>query len=163
MEIKIIEAPAQSLDAYISVVEEAAEWLWHKGVKQWKPRVHRKNHEKLSNLVEHGYLILAYQGSILVGGCILSEVVPKMWSEGSRALYLNGLVVTRPAAGQGVGGKILNGCINVCQTRRKTFLRLDCWDGNEFLKTYYKQEGFEMLDAVREKDYWVRLFEKRVE
>ena len=44
----------------------------------------------------------------------------------------------------------------------KSLIRLDCWDGNEFLKSYYQGEGFRMLEAVQEDDYFVRLYEKDV-
>jgi hypothetical protein len=44
--------------------------------------------------------------------------------------------------------------------RGKTRLRLDCWDGNEFLKIYYREQGFRDMGRAQEGDYWVRLFER---
>jgi GNAT superfamily N-acetyltransferase len=163
MNIKINQAPIQSLDSFISLLEKVGEWLWNKGVKQWEPGQHHKNFENSLNLVQHGYLILAYQENTLIGGCILSEIVPELWADGKNALFLSSLVVARPAAGQGIGEEIIQYCMQVGLEDKKSFIRLDCWDGNDFLKTYYQKAGFVMLDADREKDYWVRLFEKRIQ
>jgi len=44
--------------------------------------------------------------------------------------------------------------------RGKTCLRLDCWDGNSFLKAYYRERGFRNMGRAQEGDYWVRLFER---
>jgi GNAT superfamily N-acetyltransferase len=106
---------------------------------------------------------LAYRENILIGGCILSEIVPEMWANGDDSLFLSSLVVDRAAAGQGVGEQIIQFCLQVVSENKKSFIRLDCWDGNAFLKSYYQKAGFRMLNAVREKDYWVRLFEKHID
>ena len=163
MDIIIIKAPIESLDSFISLLDEAGKWLWKKGIKQWSPDLHRKNSLSLLNLVNHGHLILAYQENILIGGCILSEIVPEMWTDGDDSLFLSSLVVDRAAAGQGVGEQIIQFCLQVVSEYKKSFIRLDCWDGNAFLKSYYQKAGFRMLNAVREKDYWVRLFEKHID
>jgi len=36
----IFEASADRLDAYIELVEEAATWLWARGMHQWRPGEH---------------------------------------------------------------------------------------------------------------------------
>jgi hypothetical protein len=33
MDIKIIKAPIESLDSFISLLDEAGKWLWKKGIK----------------------------------------------------------------------------------------------------------------------------------
>jgi GNAT superfamily N-acetyltransferase len=86
------------------------------------------------------------------------------WPESSDdCLYLSSLAVARFAAGQGLGTRIIGACDEAARKRDKSLIRLDCWDGNEFLKSYYQGEGFRMLEAVQEDDYFVRLFEKGVE
>ena len=161
-EFTIVESTAQSLDDFISLLDEVGEWLWREGIKQWEPGTHRRNREKIDHLVERGCLILAYQGKELAGGCMLSEVDPGWPDASDDCLYLSSLAVARFAAGQGLGTHIIDACAEAARKRSKSLIRLDCWDGSEFLKSYYQGEGFRMLEAVQEDDYLVRLFEKDV-
>lgn len=162
MPLTIVEASASSLDPFIDLLEEAGAWLWARGIRQWAPGVHRREWERLRILVERGCLVQAYREDGLVGGCLLSELGPAFWQDEGDALYLSALAVARSAAGRGVGARILEACAGVTSRRGRRVVRLDCWDGNDFLKCYYRRNGFEMLGAVREKDYDVRLFEKAV-
>ena len=149
-----------ALDEFIALLDQVGEWLWNKGVMQWRPGVHTENREILKNQLEHGILVLAYQGELLAGGCVLSENPPAVWNNPSKhALYLGSLVVARFAAGHGLGKQIVERCVQVAREKGKSSLRLDCWDGNEFLKAYYQEAGFRMLGTAREADYDSRLFE----
>jgi len=157
----IFEASADRLDAYIELVEEAATWLWARGVHQWRPGEHRAASARLLARLESGCLILAEQDGRLAGGCLLTEAAPACWPDTpDDAMYLGGLVVARRAAGQDLGGQILEEAMQALLRRGKTRLRLDCWDGNEFLKTYYREQGFRDMGRAQEEDYWVRLFER---
>jgi GNAT superfamily N-acetyltransferase len=158
----IVEATERSLDSFIDLLEQAGAWLWEKGVKQWAPGTFRNNRKRLAHFVKNGCLILAYQNDELAGGCILSVVNPGWPEPCNDAIYLNSLVVARFAAGQGLGRLIINACVETAQKKGKSVIRLDCWEGNTFLKSYYQQEGFKMLAAIPENDYYVRLFEKNV-
>ncbi len=157
----ISEADQTRLDAYIDLLEEAAAWLWARGVRQWRPGEHRAACSDLLAQLRSGALILAAEEQRLAGGCLLTEIAPACWPDApADALYLSGLVVARWAAGRDLGGMILDEAMRVVRRRGKARLRLDCWDGNEFLKTYYRAHGFQDLGRVQEEDYWVRLFEQ---
>ncbi len=162
-ETVIVEAFEDRLDAYIELVEEAAAWLWARGVRQWRPGEHRAARPELLTKLRRGVLILATKGGALAGGCLLTEITPSCWPDTSDdALYLSGLVVARWAAGRDWGGRILDEAMRAAQRRGKARLRLDCWDGNGFLKQYYRAQGFQDKGRVKESDYWVRLFERRI-
>ncbi len=158
----IIESTGQSLDDFILLLEQVGAWLWEKGVKQWAPGNFRNNRKRLAYFVENGCLILAYYDRDLAGGCILSEINPGWPESSNNAMYLNSLAVARFAAGQKLGMHIINACAKEVCKRGKSTIRLDCWDGNSFLKSYYQREGFKMLEAIPVNDYLVRLFEKDV-
>lgn len=165
-EFTIVESPIRALDSFILLLDQVGEWLWRKGVKQWAPGIHHQNREQLKQLVENGCLILAYRNKELAGGCILTEVDPG-WPDiytSAEAIYLRALVVARFAAGKGLGRQIINVCTEATRNRGKSLIRLDCWEGNDFLKSYYQGEGFKMLEAIHVQagDYFVRLFEKEV-
>lgn len=158
----IVESTEQSLDNFIDLLEQVGEWLWQKGIKQWAPGTFQNSRARLEYFVENGCLILAYQNQNLAGGCILSDVNPGWPTTTDEAMYLNSLVVARFAAGQGLGKLVINACAETARKKGKSVIRLDCWDGNTFLKSYYQQEGFKMLAAIPVNNYYVRLFEKDV-
>ncbi len=159
----IHERSTAKLDAYIDLLEEAADWLWAKGVRQWRPGEHRAARAELLAQLHTGCLILAEEDGRLAGGCLLTEVAPACWPDAaSDAFYLSGLVVARWAAGRDMGARILDAAAEAARCRGKSRLRLDCWDGNDFLKGYYRARGFEDMGRAQEGDYWVRLFERTV-
>ncbi len=157
----VFEATPEQLDAYIELVEEAAAWLWARGVHQWRPGEYRSARPELLAKLQSGVLILATSSEALAGGCLLTGIAPLCWPDTpDDALYLSGLVVARWAAGQDLGGRILDEALAAVRRRGKARLRLDCWEGNEFLKAYYRERDFRDLGRAQEEDYWVRLFEK---
>ncbi len=161
--VRIYPADETQLDAYIDLLEEAATWLWAKGVRQWRPGEHRAARAELRAQLQSGCLILAEEDGRLAGGCLLTEVAPACWPDAaSDALYLSGLVVARWAAGKDLGARILDAAAEAARRQGKTRLRLDCWDDNDFLKGYYRARGFEDRGRVQEEGYWVRLFQRAV-
>ncbi len=161
--MRIYEVDATRLDAYIDLLEEAADWLWARGIYQWRPGEHRAARAKLLAQLQAGCLILAEKHGRLAGGCLLTSLAPPYWPDPRPpACYLSGLVVARWTAGQDLGTQILDGAVEATRQRGRTRLRLDCWDGNTFLKTYYRQRGFTDMGRVQEEDWWVRLFERNV-
>lgn len=159
----IFEAALDELDPFIDLLDETGAWLWDKGVKQWEVDRHRQGQDELQARIKQGYLILATKNGRLAGGCILSDMSMPVWKEiPDDAMYISSLAVARFAAGQDVGGKILAFCTNIVRRQKHTRLRLDCWEGNTFLKTYYRDRGFQQLMAVPENDYFCRLFEKTI-
>lgn len=158
----IREVDSDYLDAYIALLEEAAVWLWRKGVWQWRPGEHRTARLALQLQIERGALILAFAGERPAGGCLLAPSAPPCWPDApATAMYLSGLVAARFAAGKDLGGRILDEAMDAVQRRGKKRLRLDCWDGNDFLKSYYRAHGFTDMGRAQEGAYWVRLFERR--
>ena len=160
---RLVEDSGESLDSFIVLLDRAGEWLWRKGVKQWEPGSHRRSRDKIRHQVENGCLVAAYEQEALAGGCVLTEVIPSVWTDPpDNAMYVCTLAVARFAAGKGLGGQILDYCAGIARNRGKSCIRLDCWDGNAFLKTYYQNEGFEMLEAVQVGEFFCRLFEREL-
>jgi GNAT superfamily N-acetyltransferase len=159
--VRIELADAASLDAFLDVVEEAARWLWSRGIPQWEPGTNRAQRPLLARSIEHGTLVAARDGDGIVGGCVLSTIAPSAWRDRSaRALYLSKLVVTRAHAGGTVAPRILRFAAAHARDVGHTLLRLDCWDGSTKLRGYYRDAGFTELEAAEEHGYRVRLFER---
>ena len=159
----ISEADESALSAYLGLLEEAAAWLWARGVHQWQPGEHSAARSELLAKLRRGVLIMALADDRPAGGCLLAHDAPACWPDApDDALHLSGLVVARWASGRDLGGRILDEAMRAVRRRGKARLRLDCWDGNGFLKQYYRAQGFQDNGRVKESDYWVRLFEKRI-
>ncbi len=162
-ELIIYEAAPDELDPFINLLDEIGVWLWSKGIEQWSAGIHRRRRDELRERVAQGYLILAMENGRLAGGCILSNIPVSNWKGATDdAMYICSLAVARFAAGQDVGREILAFCTDILRREKRAYLRLDCWDGNDFLKGYYQRRGFEELTAVAEQDYFCRLFEKEI-
>ncbi len=162
-DFNIVTATAKDLPPFVTLLDEVGAWLWDKGFKQWAPGSHREQREELKHLVENGCLVLAYQEDILAGGCILTTIASDLWAmKPSNAIYLNSMAVARFAAGSGLSTDILAYADYVAQKRGQACIRLDCWDGNDFLKAFYLRHGYAMLEAVQEDEAQIRLFEKMI-
>jgi hypothetical protein len=61
-----------------------------------------------------------------------------------------------------LGRQIIDACVDAVRRKGKRLIRLDCWDGNDFLKAFYQEAGFRMLEAVPWQDYYLRPFEMDV-
>jgi GNAT superfamily N-acetyltransferase len=107
-------------------------------------------------------LILVFLSGQLAGGCVLATVIHDWPGLPDNGMFLCALVVARFAAGRGLGTKIINACEDAARKRGKRYIYLDCWDGIEFLKSYYQQEGFQKLEAVAYEDYFIRPFVKDI-
>ena len=56
--------------------------------------------------------------------------------------YVHGLVIDREHAGEGLGGQLLDWAERRTLQTGRTLLRLDCVEGNERLRRYYRDRGF---------------------
>ena len=161
---EICRGSSDDLDDFIEILEEVGSWLWRRGIHQWEPGSNRAQRVLLERYVESGCLIAARRGPRLVGGAIITPQPTEEWAllPGSGAIYLHKLAVSRAVSGQALGRKILDHCELVAERDGATRMRLDCWDGNAALRSYYRSAGYSELDAVESHGYPVRLFEKRL-
>ncbi len=162
----------EALPGFVALAEEVGAWLWARGVRQWAPGSIAAEREELAAKIAEGWLVMAHvtaEGEDRVaGGCVLSRLVPAVWSDrepggaAAGAAYLERLVVARDWAGSGLSGEIVGVCEEIARRAGLEAVRLDCWAGNGFLRDFYGRLGFAELGAVPEDNYEVRLFEKRL-
>jgi GNAT superfamily N-acetyltransferase len=162
-DVSIAAGEPDDLAAYVELLEEAGSWLWERGVRQWEPGSNRQQAGLLRRFLESGVLVLARAGDRLAGGCILTRTPTPEWDgRAGDAIYLHKLVVARFAAGRALGQRLLAWSERWTASRGAPLLRLDCWDGNERLRRYYLDAGFDERESVESHGYLVRLFEKPV-
>jgi len=160
-EPEIICGRSADLPVFVELLEDAGAALWARGVQQWAAGLNRRQLPELTAQVEAGELLLARAGSRLVGGCIVTALAPRFWTDRPPdAAYLGKLVVAPSAGDTGLGVRIASRAEERARARGFARLRLDCWDRNPHLRRYYAKLGYTELGAVKVGDYEARLFEK---
>ncbi len=162
-EIRIETGNLDDLVPIVALLEDAAAWLWDRGVHQWLPGSMRAERPTLEEWTRSGYLVVARSGADLAGGCALVPYPTPEWEgRGGASRYVQKLVVSRPYAGQGIAHQVLAWCEDRAREEGAPRLRLECWDGNTKLRSLYRECAFRELEAVAKEDYLVRLFEREL-
>jgi GNAT superfamily N-acetyltransferase len=100
--IVIERATLAETDLLIAIHEDAARWLWSRGIRQLEPGTFPR--DALVGRIERGEAYLVRLGGEPVGMAILQDADEYTWGERpDDALYLHGLRVLRAYAGQGIG------------------------------------------------------------
>jgi GNAT superfamily N-acetyltransferase len=93
-----------------------------------------------------------------------------IWPHDSKVcLYLHSLAVRRTVAGRSVASTMLDWAVQYATSQGSDELRLDCWAGNNRLRRYYEDAGFEARGealvaseaGVDHQDYYVAKFAKK--
>lgn len=74
------------------------------------------------------------------------------------ALYLTKLAILPEFQKKGIGAVMVNMIIDQARARFHKNIVLDCYQGNEKLKTFYKNLGFTFVADIPEEDYFVSIF-----
>lgn len=149
------EADAETLAA---LHEEAARWLWERGIRQWRPGEYTATHA-LAAIREGHEVYLARRAGAPVGTFILQWDDPEMWGERPPdAGYVHGLSVRRAVAGLGLGAALLDWAAQRVAASGRHWLRLDCMAANPALRAYYERRGFTYRGEAEEG--WAALYER---
>jgi len=163
-EIVIARATLAETDLLIEIHEDAARWLWSRGIHQWEPGTFPL--DRLIACIERGEVHIARLEGKPVGMAIVQEADEDTWdAQPNDALYLHGLRVLRAYAGRGIGRAILRWAEEQVAARGRIYLRLDCMADNAKLRAYYEDAGFRYVsDATDEDDpdWRAAMYEKRV-
>ena len=153
-------ADVESLAAFVAIHEEAATWLWERGIKQWRPGEFTA--QPLRRILDSGgEVYLARRDGVPAGGFTLQWEDVSVWGEQPPiAGYLHALCVRRADAATGLGAALLDYAGQRVAAAGHDWLRLDCWDGNDVLRAYYEGLGFTLRGLAEKHDYSVALYER---
>lgn len=139
--------PAEDGDAAILLAlrDAAAWWQVRNGIVQWSPG--EVGLEEIRAQIAAGeWLVLresAADGPAVRAACRLLWSDPAVWGDQpGDAGYVHGLVIDRARAGTGLGRRVLDLVAEQVRRTGRTFLRLDCVEGNQRLRDYYRSLGF---------------------
>ena len=147
------------LEAILAMRVAAATWLQSRGIAQWNPDGFTLD-ETREDFESNRIFALEDDAGELVGSLVLHDDDPKIWPDATagEAYYLHRLVTVRERAGEGLGATLLAEALRVASDR--PLLRLDCWAGNDTLRSYYTAHGFRPVDEIDVGDWRVARFER---
>jgi GNAT superfamily N-acetyltransferase len=148
-DIVVVQASPKDVLIVFALVEEAAAWLLARGLSQWPRYIPETGRQHIAEHAARGGVFLALRHGQPIGTIQLYHDDYETWGEDEgHALYVHGLVVSRAAAGQGIGGWLLSWAEVQARKAGKDLLRLDCWAENAALVAYYQRAGFTLVRVV---------------
>jgi ribosomal protein S18 acetylase RimI-like enzyme len=144
-ELRIIPARESDLDRYIDHLEEIADWLEARRVRQWPRGSFRGSRDYYAESIRRHEVLLAFLGDEFVGSFRLLLREPIVWPDvaADDAVYVFNLAVKRSRAGHDLGGQMLAWAADRARSLRKAYVRLDCMADNPYMAGYYARAGFE--------------------
>ena len=147
--------------ACVAIHEDAARWLWDRGIRQWRPGVFPI--AWLEEPIAQGWVFVAERAGEPIGMVVIEPSDAYVWSdEPQNAGYIHGLRVVSAAAGQGIGSALLAWTERHIAAGGKPFARLDCIATNPDLRAYYERAGYANAGIVMGGTAELARFEKRV-
>jgi ribosomal protein S18 acetylase RimI-like enzyme len=142
--LHVAAAEPGDLDRYIDLLEELADWLETRGIRQWPRGRVRRSAPYFAQSIDRGEVQLAFVGGHLAGTLRLLMNDPIVWPEFPEgdAMYVYTLGVRRTWAGRELGGRLLDWAERRTASLGRRFVRLDCMPDNSFLREYYERRGF---------------------
>jgi len=142
--LRVVTAEHGDLERYIDMLEELADWLEIRGVKQWPRGRVRQSSAYYADSIARREVQLAFLDGELAGTLRLLMSDPIVWPEFAEddAVYVYNLAVRRPWGGRALGGRLLDWVERRAAVLGRHFVRLDCKPDNAFLREYYERKGF---------------------
>ena len=177
LDVKIYRATRAELDAVLLTLTSASSWLHSIGITEQWPASFVDDPvwaDRFGTWIDERRVYIGFDAARGMLGCFrLMDSDEHIWvDEPGSALYLHSLAVWRFAAGWGVAQTMLDWALRHAARRGVDELRLDCWAGNERLRRYYLEAGFEFRGEARipedadqlgaNREYWVVKFAKKV-
>lgn len=139
--ISVQEARTDDAPRLLELREEAARWMQRKGVQQWVPG--EVSLENVQAQVCGREWFVMREPEEVVAGLRLLWADESIWgSRPADTAYVHGLVIDRRRAGDGLGAALLIWAADRASSAGRSYLRLDCAEGNPALRSYYARAGF---------------------
>ncbi|MEH7884269.1 GNAT family N-acetyltransferase [Bacillus sp. JJ1609] len=141
----------------LNVLNKAALDLQNKGINQWD---YPWNENDAFNQIQSNYLYIVSVDEQLMGTFGIKEI--NRLSDcliDPDSQYLFQIAILPEYQGKGYGRAIIDwACGYALETN--VSLYLDCWAGNDKLKSFYQENGFNYEGDFPEEDYYISVFRK---
>ncbi|MDV3428373.1 MAG: GNAT family N-acetyltransferase [Bacillota bacterium] len=153
--IQIRSAEIKDTDSIVNILNKVTLHLHKKGINQWD---YPWSYEKIEKDINSGHVYVISAEDLIIGTFSIKNIDKISIAEiekGSKYLYRIGILPEYQ--GKNAGIKIINYTFEYSRKLNKS-LYLDCWAGNEKLKSFYKNAGFDYLGDFPEGDYFISVF-----
>lgn len=147
--LQIRRGTVSDLDTIVRLINEAADWLRGKGTDQWaRPWPDRAARDgRVRRGLRNGHTWIAEaNGQAIATVTYRPHGNHMLWVPKERresAVYLSRLIVTRSAAGMGVGAALIDwAAAQAVRDWNAQWIRIDVWTANAALHNYYEKRGF---------------------
>lgn len=159
-DLKVRLAQPSDMRIIIAMIDEAAGWLRGKGTDQWaSPFPNRKARDaRVRRGLTGGKTWIAEEANEAVATITFRpDANPKLWNaleQGDRAVYVSRVVVSRRAAGQEIGARLIDWAgYRAREQWGAEWIRIDVWTTNDALHRYYKDHGFQFCRLCGDTEY----------
>jgi GNAT superfamily N-acetyltransferase len=150
--LRIRRGTTGDADTIIGMIDEAADWLRGKGTDQWaRPWPNRAARDgRVRRGLRNGHTWIAEAaGRPIATITYRPHGNRKLWTrreDQTPAVYVSRLIVTRSAAGFGVGAAMIDwAAAQAVNDWNAQWTRIDVWTTNVALHNYYEKRGFRHL------------------
>ena len=154
MDISIRKATTEDFGAVLNILEMATLKLLAKDIQQWD---YPWDENRLHRQIENDEFYIALSGNQPVGCFGLKPFENNPFANDHSSIYFYHLAVHPQYSGTGVSRAICN-WVQDFATEQNITIYFDCWAGNDFLKQFYTDCGFEYMGDFPEEDYYVSAF-----
>lgn len=152
---KIRTAEITDAGNIINLLNKATLHLHEKGINQWD---YPWNPNEIKQEINSGHVYVISENDLITGTFSIMSIDELSTADiEKKSGYLYRIALFPEYQGKSLGLKIINYASDYLKKLNKP-LYLDCWAGNERLKSFYKNAGFEYLGDYPEKDYFISVF-----
>ncbi|MBB6673793.1 GNAT family N-acetyltransferase [Cohnella nanjingensis] len=155
MKIGVRQAKFHDVDQVMKVLNEATADLISKGINQWS---YPWESEMIKNEITFNHCFVLEVDQVVGGTFFISDIdsLSQLPIEpGSK--YLSKMAILPELQGNGFGAKMIAFACSFAKNKG-SILYLDCWAGNDKLKSFYSHNGLEYVGDFPEEDYFISVF-----
>ncbi len=154
MEILIRNATNEDLGSVLNILEMATLKLLAKDVHQWE---YPWDENEVKNYIENDDFYIAIADNQPVGCFGLKKFTANPFADDNNGLYLYHLAVHPQYSGKSVSHSMCS-WVQGYAAKQGITIYFDCWAGNNFLKKFYTEAGFQYIGDFPEEDYYISAF-----
>ncbi|SFG33935.1 GNAT family N-acetyltransferase [Sporolactobacillus nakayamae] len=153
--MNIRAAKPSDLTQILTILNEVSRDLQEKGVNQWN---YPWDQEPIEDALKQNQAFMLTLGNHVIGTFFISEIdAISTCVIKPQSLYLNKIALLPEYQGKNYGSEIMKFALLYAEKQHKPAY-LDCWAGNDRLKTFYKTHGFDYLGDYPEANYSISVF-----
>jgi GNAT superfamily N-acetyltransferase len=142
-------------DSIVELLNKVTLHLHGKGVNQW---TYPWNADEIKQDIENELVYVLVLEDLIIGTFSIKDtddINTDLIEHGNKYLYR--IAILPEYQGKNRGLNIIRFSLDYSRNMGKS-LYLDCWAGNEKLRSFYSSTGFDFMGNVQEEDYFVSVF-----